>query len=1643
MAKDKKYQDAFSIFTDKSTSSIQPTTVDTGLDPRTFSQTDPIERPDVPTIEEELPPEAGDGSFLSSFMNIMDNIVPDDMGGMIRGTSGWASSIPGYKETVGVVAGAPLSAGESVLNAVNWGSEQMNHLGAALFSAMPGGIQTLDWEQSQDISLGQVAVANAAINNNNGFGGWLINLATFQTPLAIAAAAGKNEDPDNVLYSNDFDILSAEERKEAFESGGMGQLSSGYADAIWLVAADPTIIGGKATNIIKLGTKIGEFGGLTNQALRTANQVDRFATELADDAVLIAELGVDGARSSGRLGAEGENLIAAMDGGVDNLVNHPWVASSPNKRDARTLLAATSVDDPQSAATLAGALAGSAKSWDALRATNVTMYDAAAKALNVDVFAPVGSNVNDLATAGVKLSDDQIALGDQMMYEILGAHQELVAAGNIIARGGSRIGPRTVRAANAWRKGAVANQFENNPFKKSSSVDSSGKGHFVYDTIESFAGSRPVEIVRWVGKGTPSGVVFLKDGSEGSSSLDEVSAWLTKSPLDQKRSTEYIAQYANARTVTDRKNVLAAMEREATSVISARKGLDTKTADNMYDQYSRRRAASLEQASKSETNFYVDPDTGKMVKVPQFYAELDQAYPMVDLKVFERVVGNNKWLRYGEDVSIGADYINSLWKISVLMRLGYTARNITEGALRSVAVLGLVAANPEAWIRLPGNAKSFAKARRGLRNVRSEEKRLIEAQKNLTDARKVLDEAYDVADYTKMKKYDEIAKESQRKIRAMQKAAKVKPLTKEETKELNKLVKTRDKNLNLKKEIEFNRYEPMMPEIIKASVEYDRIAASIDTISERLLDLTKVARVTMSGRKRIGYSKNKIDGVEVDGAYTGPQGSIALSAASADKTTYMTFDAAAGRAADKLSQSADFKKLDPKKLNKEQMKTYFVEYALRINNRYRNDTVGKMVLQGRSVDEIRAFLMGPTGRGYREQLSAAGIKLENEQQVNAYLEEVVRRLDNEMPKDSKIRELALDHELTPAEVSAALGSRKLPVIVGRMMDDLDRGPLSTMKNKVDTYTSKIMAGLGTIPENKLLRHPFYSTVFDAEQLRLWKLSKSQGVDVLSPAVQARIAATSHKAALKATRETMYTIERLSNAASLLRFVSPFFPAWENSIRTWGRIAWNNPAVIGYGNLLWNIPNKMGMVVDEFGEPVKNSNFLKDEGQYIIWPSAIQEFLKKDLGPLNYILPGEGLMSRQAGLNTIFPGADWWFAGVGPAATIPTAWLLRGKPEDAEVLRNAVGDEMYQQLVPSGNPNADLFEILLPTVGRRWKQMFNGETSDGAYITTWNQILEDKYIEVQLEDRAFTEADYDDARKRIDRFWKWQIGAGAAAPFQSRIMSQYQVERDAWAKLIDDESIPYQQKIERFLEQYPGFDAITRSGSVTETGLNPNLKTWQRITKNPDVVDDLYAIDPELVGMFGNMGKFDDPFSYAVYSEFANMKLGPNGIPVRRKMKPEEIVRNNEIRDGWNDYWRVRDLVEEKVVSLGYSSLQVKEAEPLRNVLDNAAAKLTERYPAWGEERKIYTDKLPAFIQGARIIASKGNLVEEDSTVAALSEYLDIREMISSQLSLTSDRDTREQIKQVGYAAAFKLRQKDIGFADLYDQYLDRDDFREI
>ena len=208
-----------------------------------------------------------------------------------------------------------------------------------------------------------------------------------------------------------------------------------------------------------------------------------------------------------------------------------------------------------------------------------------------------------------------------------------------------------------------------------------------------------------------------------------------------------------------------------------------------------------------------------------------------------------------------------------------------------------------------------------------------------------------------------------------------------------------------------------------------------------------------------------------------------------------------------------------------------------------------------------------------------------------------------------------------------------------------------------------------------------------------------------------------------------------------------------------------------------------------------------------------------------------------------------------------------------------------------------------------------------------------------------------------------------------------------------------------------------------------------------MVEELNNINPKLVGMFGNMGSFEDPFSYAVYGEFTGTYI--DGDPISKKLTPRKIVENNEIADGWREWTLIKDAAEERVIELGLSSLQAKGASAINDMLVKAEADLTRKYPAWGIEKENYKNNLPDFIAGARIIVQNGDLVDQDSTVFAIKDYLQIREAIVDKLATTDDDDARNAIKQMGYTAAFELRQRDIGFADFYDQYLAYDDFREI
>lgn len=1593
-----------------------------------------VVRPDVPEVDEQASPGAMD-SVLGWVADKMDNVIPDDMGGMARGTSGWLNAVPGYQQTTGAVVGGALSSGESLMNAMYWGSEQADHLGAMVFSAMPGGMDTVGWDKAHEVSAGQAA-ATTTIGSESVFG-ILFNgaldfiVANSDNPEAAQAMRDQwqGEGAFFSVTNPDIDLNDKEQRDKAM-SVGAGMLISGAGDVLFDVLADPTIIGGKVSSVLRYGTKAGRIGGLSNQTLVSAERVQQFGSRIDDNVAFKATNGAEG-----KWTAEGEHISDLISG--RDISNNVFVKNSANPKLLTELAMGVKADDFATGAALVKAAAGDASGWRILRERDILLYDRFANGMGVDPL--------EILPGRTALTPDQIAYGSKVVAEA-NAVAEASAAGQLIARGGSR-SATGARLANAWRRGATVT--EDAPIV-------GGANGWGVRTIEAVAGSRPVRVIRWLGQESPSGIVHLK-GGDGNTSLREVQAFIRKSKIEPTRATRLYDDYARATTPEARREALFALERAEVEAVAAQHGISPKVAQQMYEDYARSRSRYLVTLRQHENAFAVD-EAGEIVTTPGMYTELDEAFPMLNQAAFHKVVRQNaRWLAGMEDITNVLDTVNKYWKLSVLLRLGYTQRNVAEGAMRSLAALGTAAMNPRAFTRLPANAYYYAGTRRLRRTLAHQERALNVAHENLRDARQLLIESRREARVSVMFAQRERAAALTAPIRRLENKA---SRTAAEQRELDRLIARRQRHLDEADRIKRDYVDPAVPDLTRLGRNEALLLNTIDELSQEILDTATRVRASNSRRVKVGESGNVMeDGTVLPGAFQNAEGDIARLLSSADNTAMMTFDAGfeSRRSAQEISEH--WVALDIDNATPGQIQDFWDEYAIRLNQRYRNDPIISAwlaaddevtgVFGGNMIERTKRWLMSPAGRNYRESVSIDGRRLSGpngvprEAAIEQYLTDLWGRYNREIPKGTGLRPMLASDAVTPAEVAAAFGRNTPPPIPVRVKPQERADSIwQQARRGVDSITGALMKGLGSFPETTLLRHPFYDAVYRAEQSRLWRLAADQGQDMTSATTKVRINKSAHNAALKATKTTMYTIERVSNMGTALRWVAPFFPAFENALKTWGRLAYQKPQILGYAGLAWNVPNNLGLVVDSNGDPVERSNMFKDEGNFVVMPQVVNDFLVEHAP--DFLNPGgDGIAWRQGGFNVVFPGGDWWWPGVGPMALTPTALVLRGKPEAVDILRANLSDTMFNSIVPSGNPNVDIKDLWLSTSARRLDQMFTGTSENGAYLTLVNTIVEDTYIEAQIAGRPVTQADMRKVMATVNKFWKWSIRSAVMDFTPSRYYSPYEPQRGYWRKLLDDQSLSYEDKLATFKAKFPDMMAITRSGTESIYGLQPNLSTWEKLQGNPELVAQLNNIDPQLVGMFANMGSWDDPFSYSVYGEFKNTTIGKDGKPIKDQLDPQALLKNNEVTDGWVAKRELESTLESQARLAGHKSLNVVGAKPWLDLLREGEERIAERYPLWGIEKETYKEQWPKFIAGARIIVQNKGLVGEDTTVGLIDQYLQLRDYIAGERAKTSDDDLRAQLTELGYQKAAELRGMDIGFADFYDRYLVYDDFREL
>ena len=824
---------------------------------------------------------------------------------------------------------------------------------------------------------------------------------------------------------------------------------------------------------------------------------------------------------------------------------------------------------------------------------------------------------------------------------------------------------------------------------------------------------------------------------------------------------------------------------------------------------------------------------------------------------------------------------------------------------------------------------------------------------------------------------------------------------------------------------------------------------------------------------KIGYGGQQIgsNGPVVNSAFEGTEGEIASKISGADQSMSATYMNGFETKRTALLNSRDYMVLDPTTMNGTEIVNYWDEMVNRWNRSYRMDSMVQLWLNSPTDAAARAnakaFLKSVAGNEYRANMNGVqrGARGEGKgswelndgkghpinENVDEYVDLIFAEFSREVPLS--VRSTLAKRPMMPEEAAAAFGSQTPPSIAGRAsLPKADfEGVWNWTRNKVDQGTAGVMKFIGTIPETNLLRHPFYAKQYENAQKQMYKLAMDQGTDILNRNVQQRISVAAHKRALRSTRDTMYTIEHISNSASLVRWAMPFFPAWENSIKTWSRIVYQNPTVAVIGQKVWNLPATFGLVFDKDGNRVDRTNMLKDNGDVVMMPDWFVKVVSKI--PLQPFVPVDedgnpiGNAVRMAGFNVISQGGEFWLPGVGGFAPIPIALVMKGRPELVEILRENLSESVYWSTFP-GDPNASIAEQLMSTGAKRVTQMI-GDDPDTTFARLRVKMARDAYIAAQIEGVPFGAREAAKADRRATDFWKhstaqaW-IGFTASTAY----VSPYAAQERIWAAIRDDQTMAFDDKILAFHKKVGSddFDAITRSTSESKYGVDSNQKAWNRLTENKSFVENLAdKYSPDMVGMFTNLGNTRERHSGAVYSELFDFEV--DGASAKDRMSVEQYRITQDQRDGTNFYYSEMAKLDQAAVDLGYTDASKVDSQGMHDLEDQVMKDTLALYPAWS--KKAYTDQLPERVRAAREIYDEIG-AELGKTGVFMKDYLDSRDNMAEAFRTKPEGYTDEQwkvfkdsVKVVMADHVTEMKMQDIGFSDWYERWMEDDDFRKV
>ena len=1105
---------------------------------------------------------------------------------------------------------------------------------------------------------------------------------------------------------------------------------------------------------------------------------------------------------------------------------------------------------------------------------------------------------------------------------------------------------------------------------------------------------RLYEKVTWLSGERPSGIVDFNDPDSYKEVLATIGTIERLLPVNPSQSKAMLDDYIAAATPEERALAITKLESTVIRSLAQKHGVNEKVADDLYNNYKGARASALR--SINDRGYMVDADD-KIIHVPQLESQSGDFLPVMDFRLLDSLLKRDK---NALNALVGgtkhavlsvADLTQDLFKAGALLRLGYTTRNAIDSQLRIAAAVGSMA--------------TLQHLGPGLKNL---------INNTVAVPARLVDRYLPVNSNMTVRNVQRSHTDLMRELAVLKK-------------EIGEV------EAKLSLDPDSVALEGKLNTLKIIQEEKEAIYNSYSEVLNRYSDKAPKQRIG-TGSFSITTTDGKV--FELPDAFGGPLGDMYRKLASSGNSFQRLVEQNSEMYTRKLESKGiqAVRPTDP---------GYFDQWAQTLRQQFGNSAVAKKLAAGESLEDITKWLRNsPEGRDLRKRLSLTS------SEADEYVTRISGYLDQYLPQSSGLR--GKIKEVTASDLRGAFTDpTELPIIHGHLLEETIFNVASkNAKGVINT----LFHFLGTLPEDTWARNPLYIHLYRKEaERRVGIMAKLKG-DKFSFEDQEKLMGISHKVAQRQMKEILFNIERRSNLAAALKFISPFFSAQENAYKTWLKLAAANPQIVNRGYQVWQAPNKAGLVTDQDGNEVPPG---QTSGNDVIWvgiPKGLQRI--PGLSSLTQMgIPKQSLdIVFQGGMDVLYnkgnPNVFSDIFPVGPYVAIPVSELVKRQPKFEEAFKWALPYGAYK----------DAASGLTPAWFQKLQKLQAGQ-DDPQFANSYQLIYNTEQMKAKRNGRP--PVPESTILRMTQDYWKLRVAANLIMPFAPRFESPY--------KFYLDKAREYKRKFgyeanSKFLEDYPDFFEFTTSLSSNPTGVQYSINAVENVKKYGDVITKLKSIDPKLIGLVTN-----DPsgyqFSAAAYDYLYTKRVSPNSPDkFLESQDPGEAQKKNEADKGWIKYNKFSDFLDAALLERGLTSIQESGAEDLAMLKAAVINQLSVKTDAEG--KPIINQSTGTFEPTAwaldyrdsdgsktdRVISGLNALMEDKKfwpdnknkpMWKSTEIYLQFRQGIAAELAArpvkSIDAKANKDLRILYDGIVNKLKKDDpTGFAYLYDRFLSQD-----